>query len=267
VQLARTAAQSAAPPGEQSDRKYATFKWSRDNGAAAFRIADLEPAGDQYTVTLAETGRDQRFSLNVGDWVEYVDDGVARRPQRQPPDYATRMFRVVQVDAYDPRQVTIEATQPPAGQDASDLPALEEAGVAFLRRWDYPQYPGAAASIPAADGSIAATLAEDGALLVTSGYGVETWIALEDGAQVRFAGNDEKNAAEYYRGDYWLIPARSASEAVLWPSADGTLPDNVGPRSPRHHYAPLAVFRADPKTPVNCRLVADPTKLVELLDA
>jgi hypothetical protein len=251
--------------GSKTEDQIATFKWSRDNGAAVFRIAGLTPADTQYTVTLAETGRDERFSLSVGDWVEYVDDGVTRRPQRQPPEYAIRMFRVIEIDAYDPRQLTIEA---PDGQNPPELRAFEAERAGFLRRWDYPQYPGAAASIPAADGSIAATLADDGALLVTSGFEVETWIALEDGARIRFQGNDENgDPAKYRRGDYWLIPARSASEAVIWPSADGTLPDDVPPQTPRHNYAPLAIFRAKPEKLFDCRPIADPTKILILLKA
>ena len=51
-------------------------------------------------------------------------------------------------------------------------------------------------------------------------------------------------AYEYRTGDYWLVPARTATGDVLWPqqvAADGT--SSPAPRPPagiEHVYAPLA---------------------------
>ncbi len=75
----------------------------------------------------------------------------------------------------------------------------------------------------------------------------EGWLPLEDGIAVRF----EKG--KYYRsGDYWLIPARTATGDIEWPRAGD--PPQPAPRPPdgvEHFYAPLAYIKewvgGDPK--------------------
>jgi photosystem II stability/assembly factor-like uncharacterized protein len=56
----------------------------------------------------------------------------------------------------------------------------------------------------------------------------------EEGVQVRF------EAGTYNTGDYWVIPARTLSGSIEWPSDDGEAlfkpPDGV-----LHHYCPLAI--------------------------
>lgn len=66
------------------------------------------------------------------------------------------------------------------------------------------------------------------------------WLPLEDGIEIQFqpGPNDTKNL--YRTGDYWLIPARTATGDVEWPGpADD--PDSLPPHGVAHHYAPLAV--------------------------
>ncbi|HEX9511210.1 MAG TPA: DUF6519 domain-containing protein [Puia sp.] len=65
------------------------------------------------------------------------------------------------------------------------------------------------------------------------------WIELEDGIQVYFGDGN------YKAGDYWLIPARTATAAIEWPRYPGT--DMSIPRPPvgtRHHYCRLALLEA-----------------------
>src|SRR5205823_13726489 len=71
--------------------------------------------------------------------------------------------------------------------------------------------------------------------------GVQGWIDLEDGVQVKF---DPKGV--YATGEYWTIPARTATGDVIWPQ-DGGNPAFRGPQGVRHVYAPLALvsFKAD----------------------
>jgi hypothetical protein len=54
----------------------ARFKWSRDNGAVAYRVASFEQsAGGQFdSVKVTELGRDEVLALREGDWVELVTD-------------------------------------------------------------------------------------------------------------------------------------------------------------------------------------------------
>jgi hypothetical protein len=72
----------------------------------------------------------------------------------------------------------------------------------------------------------------DGTAAVTTGDYVE----LEDGVQVEF------DTGEYRTGDYWMIPARTASQDVEWP-ADASGDPAFEPRHGTHHYcAPLAIL-------------------------
>lgn len=62
------------------------------------------------------------------------------------------------------------------------------------------------------------------------------WLSLEGGIQVQFA------AGTYKTGDYWLIPARTASGTIEWPlSPTDTLPLAEPPLGIRHHYCRLAL--------------------------
>jgi hypothetical protein len=83
----------------------------------------------------------------------------------------------------------------------------------YLRRWDHP--------VPGPDG-----------IAVTE----STWIDLEDGIEVSFG----ETGATYHRGDYWLVPARTAIGDVLWPQDDG-VPLALPPHGPHRYLAPLAL--------------------------
>ena len=52
----------------------ATFKWSRENGSVIFPILSISGKA----VTLGHLGDGGRSGLDVGDWVEIVDDDLAR---------------------------------------------------------------------------------------------------------------------------------------------------------------------------------------------
>jgi hypothetical protein len=68
------------------------------------------------------------------------------------------------------------------------------------------------------------------------------WHELEDGVHIRF----ETPEARYERGDYWLIPARTATNGLLWPHSrdEGRrVPLAVPPNGPPRYLAPLALVR------------------------
>ncbi len=60
------------------------------------------------------------------------------------------------------------------------------------------------------------------------------WKTLEDGVQVQFGGGD------YVTGDYWTIPARTATAEVEWPRTDGAPQFEPG-EGTAHSQAPLAL--------------------------
>jgi hypothetical protein len=61
----------------------------------------------------------------------------------------------------------------------------------------------------------------------------QNWIELEDGIEIQFQPD-----GTYHTGDYWLIPARTATGDVEWPGRAGA-PAALGPRGIAHYYAPL----------------------------
>jgi len=68
------------------------------------------------------------------------------------------------------------------------------------------------------------------------------WQKLADGISIEFQPADAGETIQYITGDYWLIPARTATANVEWPS--GAKP----PFGVDHHYAPLALIDVIDKT-------------------
>ena len=187
-----------------------TFKWSRENGSVIFPVISVGAAASgETTVLLASLGRDDRLGLQVGDWVEVVDDQYVLQ---------NRSDALLQVTKIEELTVTLAGLTNVASGGKNKL----------LRRWDQ-------------QGDVKL----DGALQVvehddTDAGLREDWTTLEDGVQIWFA-----KGGEYHTGDYWLIPARVATGDVDWPQDLDANKNPVGAamlaHGPRHYYAPLAV--------------------------
>src|SRR5262249_39463637 len=198
----------------------ATFKWSRENGSVIFPIVG---GGGTTTVTLENLGRDDRLTLAEGDWVEVEDDDYVLR---------NRHGNLLQVQALDRTSLTVILSGVPDASVGGD-PAKHP----LLRRWDHQE------GDPTEGGL---QLAADGAALIIEGSD-GGWLSLEDGVQVQFQVG--LPASAYRTGDYWLIPARTATADVEWPrepAKDSTgnprlVPIALPPAGVEHHYAPLAV--------------------------
>ncbi len=77
--------------------------------------------------------------------------------------------------------------------------------------------------------------ANENGLLAGSG-----WITLEDGVQVSFS------PGTYRPGNYWLIPARTATAEIEWPlNAPGTAPAEQPPIGTKHYYCKLSLLKAN----------------------
>lgn len=213
-------------PGKISDSNPATFKWSRENGSVVFPIRGPVGTGSgTTTVTVAHLGRDDRFGLAEGDWVEIQDDDYVLQ---------NRAGNLLQVHAIDRNamQVTLSGNlDSNVGKDPAKHP--------LLRRWDHKQG-------VHAEGGL--SIEPDGAALIEENSG-EMWLNLEDGVQIQFQpAASEKN--EYRTGDYWLIPARTETRDVEWPTrtakgSNGAPVTELVAKPPdgiEHHYAPLAVI-------------------------
>jgi hypothetical protein len=204
------------------DADEATFKWSRDNGSVEFGLESLgEPDGNGVrTATLQRVWYDSRRGLEVGDWVELVDD-------RWVPFGTPAALMQVQGISLAARQVMLQDTD--AHRDFD--PALHP----LLRRWD--QQP---------DGQAP----NHGIPLQQA---VRRWFELEDGVQIRF----EAPAALHWRGDFWLIPARTATRGVLWPQSRDVEPAPLAipAEGPARYLAPLALLRPPPDGLVDLRVL------------
>ncbi|RYG10866.1 MAG: hypothetical protein EON92_11825 [Burkholderiales bacterium] len=208
------------------DATSATFKWSRENGSVTFPIRSLSGK----TVTLEHLGRDPHLSLKPGDWVELADEGIALSEQAGP---------LAQVEVVNSDDITVTVKLPVG---ATDLPnyteTTAEAAHALLRRWDH------AGNAAAYGGALPITEPDN------TEQGIRTgWIKLEDGVEIGFA-----KGGQYRAGDYWLIPARTATGDVDWPDEldgagvsrldeDGNpIGAALTPHGPLHYYAPLALL-------------------------
>jgi len=152
-------------------------------------------------ITLASIGRDDRSRLQPDDYVELVDDTYTLRNGADP------LLQVTIVTS-EANQVTLSA--PLSRTDGTHH---------YLRRWN-------SAEIDIQSATAA---------------GVNGWIDLEDGVQVKF---DPKGV--YATSEYWTIPARTATGNVIWPQ-DQEKPAFRDPQGVPHAYAPLGLvsFKAD----------------------
>ncbi|MCA8975752.1 MAG: DUF1573 domain-containing protein, partial [Planctomycetes bacterium] len=91
---------------------------------------------------------------------------------------------------------------------------------------------------------------------VISGPADGVFTALEDGVEVALYDGD------YRTGDYWLIPARTATGDVEWPTDAASVPDRLAPHGVRHHFCRLAVMEfvagTGWSTPSDCRHLFPP---------
>ncbi|HEX5688033.1 MAG TPA: DUF6519 domain-containing protein [Ideonella sp.] len=187
----------------------ATFKWSRENGSVAARWLGVGSSGDAPTLSVASTR-----GFAAGDWVELSHDGL---------DLANQPGQLVRLSVVDGDQLVVDAASVPGGTLMAWSEALSHPK---LRRWDQ-------------RGSDIVALDEGAVPIVESSGPPLTWLDLEDGIQVAFEAG-----GEYRSGEYWLIPARVATQGILWP-AEGTPEAMQRPQGIVHYHAPLGVLLFD----------------------
>ena len=204
-------------------RGEATFKWSRENGSVQTKIVGI----DEETVTVAELRSDEVLGFASDQWVEVVDDaaelGLPATPLRP-------LMRVTGQPDFTQQKVTLSGS----------VAGLAGRSGLKLRRWEQ-RGDGLENGIP---------------LTFADGAADAGWINLEGGVQVSFSGDN------FQAGDYWLIPARTATGQIEWPpfEAQGTPPVAQPPRGIRHHYCRLALVRVagEEITVTDCRDIFPP---------
>lgn len=131
---------------------------------------------------------------------------------------------LMQVQSVTPEELTITL-----GQTA---PSFDPARNARVRRWDQFGQTAVPGGVPLAAG---------------------TWLTLESGIQIQFT------AGHYASGDYWLIPARTASGQIDWPPCDSDGAAFQPALQTTVYRAPLACLHWDS---ANQQIVVDDCRLL-----
>ena len=167
-------------------------------------------------VVVGTLGPDANLGFQPGEWVELIDDTYLFGPT---PNQPGELFQIKNVKA---EQLTLTMT--------TAVTNIDPKRNARVRRWEQTGISATANGMPVQAG---------------------VWIDLENGIQVQFS-----STGDYQSGDYWLIPARTATGQIEWPpcGSDGAL---FQPASFLEVYrAPLACIHWDAKqnfTVQDCR--------------
>lgn len=152
-------------------------------------------------LTISSPGRDAVLGFATDQWVELTDTSR---------ELLGRPGTLVQLASAIGQTLTIK---PATASDTVDFAQFTHQPK--IRRWDMPGTTGAInVSVPASNNG---------------------WIALEDGVEIKFDLSGPLNT-----GDYWLIPARTATGDVEWPFVQPQPPQGI-----EHHYCRLALLNFD----------------------
>jgi hypothetical protein len=181
----------------------ATFKWSRDNGAIASTIKELDDTIANVITITPPVGRETTQLFAPNQWVEITDE------VRELQEIPGTLVRLTAATAG-----TKLVFQKARDRDGVNLKQFPIAFKPKVRRWDHTT---PVAEIPTAAGQ---------------------WIPLGDeGIEVWFEAE-----SQYQTGDYWLIPARTVTNNIEW-TRDGSgnpLPQSI--EGTLHAYSRLAVL-------------------------
>jgi hypothetical protein len=179
----------------------ARYKWSRDNGSLASRVVRWLNDPIANEFEVASIGRDDVLAITAGCWVEFYDDTHELLGQPGP---------LVPVIRTEGNVVTVDLTKLIGhALDQAMFPRNPR-----VRRWD-----GVAEIRPAA--------------IASPNTGWEE--LAQDGIELKFA------PGSYRIGDYWLIPARTATAAIEWPQ-ENSKPAFLAPAGVLRGFARLALL-------------------------
>ena len=177
-------------------------------------------------VTVRDVGPDEVLGFANGQWVEVLDDSLELNQQ------AGQLIQITKVDR-EKRIITLASAPNPLAGNAD---GVDKTRHPKLRRWHE--------GVPSATSTGIRTSS--------------TWIDLEGDIQVQFS------SGSYHVGDYWLIPARTATGEIEWPPFEipNTNPVAQPPLGIQHHYCRLALAFLDTQketlTVQDCRRIYFP---------
>ena len=212
-------------PGEAG--KNATFKWSKDNGTVVTKIIDI-PDGDSNVLIVDSKGKDSSRSFSIKEWIEISDD---RYELWGLPGHMVQITNVTNTDrgyqiAFDPGSMKVKEESATGNNNNNNENLLSITNDNFpqkfhpkIRKWDSP----------------------NGTDNVVQPKENEGYIELEKGIVVKFEDIVNNQKAKYKTGDYWLIPARTITEDIIWPQSNG-YPRSLAPDGIQHHCCGLALI-------------------------
>ena len=169
-------------------------------------------------LTVDSLGPDANLSFAPLQWVEISDDSDEFGQTPNQPG----QLRQIQIVDFQYNRITLTEVAPAV--NTTD-------GHAKLRRWDHNDGTATDAGIPMAPGGSH---------------------NLENGIQVQFS-----DARPFQAGDFWLVPARTATGELEWPPCGGDGADYQPARNIVVHRAPLACVDWEPAggglVPHDCR--------------
>ncbi|MDI1229555.1 MAG: DUF6519 domain-containing protein [Methylobacter sp.] len=184
-----------------------TFKWSRDNGAVAFPVTAITADAVAKTMTV-ELENLGRDAKSTLSVNDWVELVDDDCVLRQTNNLLCQVYSIDNMT----RTVVLTGISPVIYHpDKHPL----------IRRWDQK----------------GADVNADGVAIKSPG-----WLPIEAGIEIEF----KLGETPLRTGDYWLIPARTSTGQVEWPSQrdnDGNIvPAFMRPIGVEHRYAPLAII-------------------------
>src|SRR5271157_5498018 len=161
------------------------------------------------TVNVDSLGLDANLGFSANQWVELSDDTYEFG---QCPNQRGNLY---QIQSTTPEQLYVTMFQPVPGG------TIDHTRNARMRRWDQFGSSAGTTGVPLSVGSP---------------------VPLENGIQVQFT------KGYYHSGDYWLIPARTATGKVEWPPCGSNGNPCQPPNQIEIYRAPLACIDWEPET-------------------
>jgi hypothetical protein len=196
----------------------ATYKWSRNNAFVATSIESINVIDQELTVH--DLGPDAVLGFREGQWVEISDDRL---------ELNGLPGQLVQIAKIDPAINLITLSSKPTALSAK-AGGVDKSLHPKLRQWD-----------------------GIGAIKFHPKVTEDHFLDLENGVQVRFFAGTFKTGDSFKTGDYWTIPARTATADVRsgnieWPTDVANKPLAQLPFGIKHHYCRLAMLHWDGTT-------------------
>jgi hypothetical protein len=216
------------------------FKWSRENATIAAKILKItskqdetEPNKKTYNIVIETEKKDTTHNFK-NQWIEVTNDYC---------ELWNIPGQFLKINGHEKdhqeNQSTLETTITTTEKTLLDYITENEdnkINIPKIRRWNTPKN-----KRTTLNQTSNTTCPDNNAEYSTD---KNEYIDLEEGIQIKF------EAGNYVAGDYWLIPTRTITKSIEWPTTTKTNqaePDALASMM-KHHYCPLALLRCTKKT-------------------